>query len=64
MAFMSLSSSVDTSNKEGYWLIDIDGVNSPIIIRKHSNSADMGSVGVIFRSGELEPGTYTIKGEH
>ena len=63
MAFMSLSSAVNIANREGYFLIDIDGVDSPIITRKHSTAVDTSSVGVIFTSGTLAAGTYTVKGE-
>jgi len=63
MAFMSLSSSVNIAIRSGYFLIDIDGVNSPVIERAHSTATDKGSVGVVFRGGILPAGTYTIKGE-
>ena len=63
-AFLSLTSSVDGNNKSGFWLIDIEGVDSPVLARRHSGSGDRGSVGVVFRSGLLGAGTYTVKAEH
>jgi len=63
MAFMSLSSSVNIANRSGFFLIDIDGTNSPVIERAHAVATDKGSVGVVFRSGTLASGTYTVKGE-
>ena len=63
MAFMSMSSSVNVANRSGFFLIDIDGTNSPIIERAHATATDKGSIGVVFRSGTLPAGTYTVKGE-
>lgn len=64
MAFMSLTSNIGLSDKKkGYFLININGVDSPVIIRYHFKEKD-GNVEVIFRSGLLEAGQYTVKGRH
>jgi len=64
VAFLSLESSVDTSNRAGNWRLVIDSETGPTITREHSNSSDTGSVGVLFRSGVLPAGTYTVSVEH
>jgi len=64
MAFMSVTGNIGNSlHKQGYFLINIDGVDSPIIERHFHQNKD-GNIGVVFRSGLLSPGTYTVKGRH
>jgi len=64
VAFMSLDCSTTSAGATGYWVIDINGVDSPEIARKMSTTLDFGVVGHVFRSGTLPAGTYTVKAEH
>lgn len=63
MAFMSLTSEMDTNGAIGYFSLNINGVDSPVIRRKHILNKN-GNVEVVYRSGLLSAGTYTVKGRH
>jgi hypothetical protein len=55
---------MDTANMSGYWLIAIDGVDSPVISRFFGAVGNKGSIGVLFRSGLLGIGAHTIIAKH
>jgi len=64
MAFMSLTGNIGGSDgKKGFFIININGVDSPATERHFFANKD-GSVGVVFRSGLLPAGQYTVKGRH
>jgi len=64
MGFLSLSASVDTDNKKGYFAININGVSSQVVTH-HFNDADYkDSVGIVFRTvSTLPAGHYSVKAE-
>jgi hypothetical protein len=63
IAWMSVSSEVDSGNKSGDFGISIDGNDSLLIERGHGSSATRGISGVTYRTAVALPaGVYTIKG--
>lgn len=63
MALLSVGGNLSVAGT-GYWLIDINGTDSPVVTREFASSTDDGVASVVFRSGNLSAGTYTVKGEH
>jgi len=63
VAYMSMQSSVGTNGRNGYFALNIDGVDSPVLTRYHGTKDAPGNVGITYRTvSTLAPGTYTIKG--
>src|SRR4030042_2015533 len=62
MAWLSLSASVDTANKKGYFAISINGVDSRVIGYHFTDADYQDSIGVVYRTAApLLPGTYSVK---
>jgi hypothetical protein len=62
MAWLSLSASVDTADKKGYFAISINGVDSRVIAYHFTDADYKDSVGIVFRTTSTLPaGTYSVK---
>ncbi len=62
-ACMSIQSSIDSSAKNGFFAININGTDYDIIQRTHGSANDQGAVCVFAcTASTLAAGTYTVKG--
>lgn len=64
IAIMSVQVSNTSGSTTSGHAININGTDSPILLRFNKTAGQNGSVSVVCRSGLLPAGTYTVKGRH